>query len=474
MNNRQVMPRLVLAFGVALLLAGCERPPPEVKQIGYRGTAMELVQNPRLLAELAAKNQLPPALEQLEAPPGTPLAKDVYQNVQVLTDLNIVEFTHQMTAQANWIAPEQQCVYCHNLENFASDEKYTKVVARRMLAMTRDININWQAHVKPSGVTCYTCHRGKPVPEYKWFTPADPRHPGGMAGNKAGQNTPADAVWLASLPYDPFTPYLLGEQTIKVKSTTALPTGENPASIMSTEHVYGLMMVMSGSLGVNCTFCHNSQHFGSWEMSPPQRVNAWHGIRMVRHLNNDYLVPLTDAFPAERLGPTGDVAKIYCATCHQGVNKPLNGVSMLPNHPELARIRTPAEIEQLAALAGGTEPTGPVQPANIYFELDRSDLPADAAAALAPLVAYLKLNPGAMAVVSGYHDPTGNLEHNLELAKNRAFAVRDFLVRQGIAQPRIDLAKPVETTGDGSLEEARRVEVSVRAEAGSAPLVGAM
>jgi len=29
-------------------------------------------------------------------------------------------------------------------------------------------------------------------------------------------------------------------------------------------------------------------------------------------------------------------------------------------------------------------------------------------------------------------------------------------------QPRIDLAKPVETTGDGSLEEARRVEVSVR------------
>ena len=38
MNNRQVMTRLVLAFGIALLLAGCERPPPDVKQIGYRGT----------------------------------------------------------------------------------------------------------------------------------------------------------------------------------------------------------------------------------------------------------------------------------------------------------------------------------------------------------------------------------------------------------------------------------------------------
>lgn len=462
MNNRQVMTRLVLAFGVALLLAGCERPPPEVKQIGYRGTAMELVQNPRLLAELAAKNQLPPGLEQLEAGPGTPLAKDVYQNVQVLTDLNIVEFTHQMTAQANWIAPEQQCEYCHNLENFASDEKYTKVVARRMLSMTRDININWQAHVKQTGVTCYTCHRGKPVPEYKWFQPEDPRNQGGMAGNKAGQNMPAESVLLASLPYDPFTPYLLDDQPIKVKSTTALPTGENPANIMSTEHVYGLMMVLSGSLGVNCTFCHNSQHFGAWELSPPQRVNAWYGIRMVRHLNNDYLVPLTDAFPAERLGPTGDVAKIYCATCHQGVNKPLNGQSMLANHPELARVRSLAELQQSAALSGMLPQDGPVPAANLYFELDRFELPPDAAAALAPLVAFLKTTPGAMAVVSGYHDPSGNRAHNHELAKNRAFAVRDFLISQGIAVPRIDMAEPIETTGSGPPEEARRVEVSVR------------
>jgi photosynthetic reaction center cytochrome c subunit len=46
-------------------------------------------------------------------------------------------------------------------------------------------------------------------------------------------------------------------------------------------------------------------------------------------------------FPDNRLGPTGDVAKINCTTCHQGQPKPLNGVSMLPNHPELARIKPP-------------------------------------------------------------------------------------------------------------------------------------
>lgn len=108
-------------------------------------------------------------------------------------------------------------------------------------------------------------------------------------------------------------------------------------------------------------------------------------------------------------------------------------------------------------------PPALIPAANLYFELDRSDLPADTAQVLAPLVAYLKENSGAMAVVSGYHDPTGDRGHNLELARNRAFAVRDYLKGQGIEEARIDLAKPIETTGSGSNQEARRVEISVRA-----------
>jgi photosynthetic reaction center cytochrome c subunit len=65
------------------------------------------------------------------------------------------------------------------------------------------------------------------------------------------------------------------------------------------------------------------------------RTTAWYGIRMARALNNDYLVPLTATFPAHRLGIEGDVAKVNCATCHQGVFKPLYGVSMAKDYPEL-------------------------------------------------------------------------------------------------------------------------------------------
>ena len=161
-----------------------------------------------------------------------------------------------------------------------------------------------------------------------------------MAGNQAGQNTPAMNVGLTSLPYDPFTPFLLKDEPIRVQTASALPS-DNSANIMNAEWTYALMMHVSSALGVNCTYCHLTQAFVTWDGAPPARVSAWYGIRMVRDLNNKYLLPLQGVLPANRLGPLGDVPKINCTTCHQGVTKPLNGVSMLANHPELARIKPP-------------------------------------------------------------------------------------------------------------------------------------
>jgi len=93
--------------------------------------------------------------------------------------------------------------------------------------------------------------------------------------------------------------------------------------------------MMSNSLGVNCTYCHNTESVGNWETSSPARVNAWYGIRMVRDINNHYLDPLNGVFPPYRKGVEGDSPKVYCMTCHQGIYKPLFGVSMLTGFPEL-------------------------------------------------------------------------------------------------------------------------------------------
>jgi photosynthetic reaction center cytochrome c subunit len=332
MNMRSIQIASTLLL-VVLLLAGCERFPMDSVQHGYRGTGMVQVYNPRILETKDALNTAPAALP--AASPDGPKAKDLYKNVQVLGDLSGGEFVRLMTAMTNWVSPQEGCVYCHNPANFAEDTKYTKVVARKMIQMTRSINSDYKQHVAETGVTCYTCHRGNPVPTQVWFTPPAQNKGADFIGDLAGQNTPGALVNLSSLPTDPLTPYLLEDKPIRVNGTAALPSG-NRQSIKQAEWTYGLMTHMSTSLGVNCTYCHNTRSFSSWENSPPQRVTAYYGIRMARDLNNNYMTPLTEIFPDNRKGASGDVAKVSCATCHQGAFKPLYGYSMVKDHPELA------------------------------------------------------------------------------------------------------------------------------------------
>ena len=132
-----------------LLLASCkeapfERPGMDSVQTGYRGTGMVQVYNPRIVEKQDALNTAPPSSPPL--PDGGPTAKASYKNVQVLGDLSAGNFIRLMTAMTTWVAPKDGCAYCHNLENLADDSKYTKVVARKMIEMTRHINSNWQQH----------------------------------------------------------------------------------------------------------------------------------------------------------------------------------------------------------------------------------------------------------------------------------------------------------------------------------------
>jgi photosynthetic reaction center cytochrome c subunit len=154
-----------------LVVSGCERPPVDAVQRGHRGLGMEQVYNPRLLAEQAPLNALP--ADSPPVPPGGPPASTVFKNLQVVGDLGVGEFTRLMVSITAWVSPQQGCAYCHKPgEDFSADTLYTKVVARRMLQMTRHINTDWKTHVADTGVTCYTCHRGAPVPANVWTGPS--------------------------------------------------------------------------------------------------------------------------------------------------------------------------------------------------------------------------------------------------------------------------------------------------------------
>ena len=60
----------LVALGVALLVAGCERPPVETVQRGYRGLGMVEVFNPRAEAVRVSQNQVPAPIP--AASPGGP------------------------------------------------------------------------------------------------------------------------------------------------------------------------------------------------------------------------------------------------------------------------------------------------------------------------------------------------------------------------------------------------------------------
>ncbi len=95
-----------------------------------------------------------------------------------------------------------------------------------------------------------------------------------------------------------------------------------------------------------------------------------------------------------------------------------------------------------------------------YFASGKADLATGAVEALGDAVAAAKA--GKKLVISGFHDTTGDPAKNAELAKQRAFAVRDALKGAGVDEASVELKKPEEAAGGaGSNAEARRVEVMI-------------
>ncbi len=98
-----------------------------------------------------------------------------------------------------------------------------------------------------------------------------------------------------------------------------------------------------------------------------------------------------------------------------------------------------------------------------YFASGKADLAEGAGDALADVIKGAQ--SGRQLAISGFHDATGSAVKNAELAKLRAFAVRDALKAAGVAEQKIELKTPEQMkasgSGSGSDAEARRVEVAL-------------
>ena len=106
-------------------------------------------------------------------------------------------------------------------------------------------------------------------------------------------------------------------------------------------------------------------------------------------------------------------------------------------------------------------PVGMPPAASIFFASGAADVPADAAKTLEGVAAFALAHPGANLAISGFHDPSGDMAINEQIAKSRAEAVRDVLKKMGVGEIRVWLRKPEVMMGAGDPAQARRVDVNI-------------
>lgn len=93
-----------------------------------------------------------------------------------------------------------------------------------------------------------------------------------------------------------------------------------------------------------------------------------------------------------------------------------------------------------------------------YFATGKADVAGNALEKANEILAAAKT--GQVLGISGYTDSTGDAAANAKLSKERAAAVKAFLVKNGVPESQLKLIKPTDSVGAvGKDQEGRRVEV---------------
>jgi outer membrane protein OmpA-like peptidoglycan-associated protein len=126
--------------------------------------------------------------------------------------------------------------------------------------------------------------------------------------------------------------------------------------------------------------------------------------------------------------PAPNLATVKAAHNTTSVQRKMTGVA--PNQPNLQLWQDPYAIEGLK---------------NVLFDFDTHESVSEQAI-LEANAQWLKVHPNVRFNLAGYTDPRGDIVYNLALSQRRAEAVKQELIRMGVAENRIVFA-----TGWGEL-----------------------
>ncbi|NLG76331.1 MAG: DUF937 domain-containing protein [Xanthomonadaceae bacterium] len=117
--------------------------------------------------------------------------------------------------------------------------------------------------------------------------------------------------------------------------------------------------------------------------------------------------------------------------------------------------------DDTANLESSAQVTTGAESARVYFGSGEATIDDGDRVKIASVAEAAK-RAGRSIRITGYTDRSGDPSQNETIAKNRAAAVRDALLAEGVDESQIVMDPPARLTGTGTDDEARRVDIAMR------------
>lgn len=239
------------------------------------------------------------------------------KNIQVLSKYLGDKYTDTATVfgyMSSYVVPGtgESCQYCHNLQDFSSDELQTKVTARQMMVMQFEVQKKWVNSIpKPEGqpiyqISCRTCHNG--VAKF-WNNDLKLSSPKsfGIEGNGNPYN------------YD-----ILDQRYLDVRPDAngavtyfkVIADKETKGGLADVARNQNAMYHLNQSLGVGCDYCHYGGYFRSYQLPDGTvkytKAQARHMMGMMQDIAVAWLPQMKSATTLT------NTAQPNCYMCHRG------------------------------------------------------------------------------------------------------------------------------------------------------------